>query len=151
MTQKKSKALNPKGCSMASGIPTPKENIPYSHKYDQSLCMRVSELYKDGKSDSQVCVALGIARSTFYDWVKDKPEFCKAVEEGRSLSESWWIDVAQQAVTGNIKSDSKIWFANMKNRFKWRDNPHDPKQEIDQKKLAQDIIDGIIKDREQPY
>ncbi len=136
MSTKKPKLPRPKACSMSSELPTPKANP----KYNPAFCEQIKEYYNEGMADVQICVKLGIARSTFYDWIKDKPEFAKAVEDGRVLSEGWWIAIAQGAVSGKHKSDSKIWSMNMKNRFKWRDNPHP-----EDNKVRDDILEDIAR------
>jgi hypothetical protein len=121
----------PKACRIeldSKLSPTPKV-IPHSYKnpkYRIEMCDQIQDYYRDGFAHVEVCAKLGIHKDTFYEWRKRYPEFAEAVKAGEVLSESWWIAISRSAVRGDIKGDSKMWFANMKNRFHWRDNPADP-------------------------
>ncbi len=134
--------------------PTPKV-IPHSWKnpiYRVEMCDEIQPYYKDGLAHVEVCAKLGIHRDTFYEWKKRYPEFAEAVKAGEILSEAWWIAVSRQAVQGNIKGDSKMWMANMKNRFHWRDNPADP-VDTGIGAVIKDLA-GLValhKSKEQPY
>lgn len=141
----------PQACKVDES-PTPKEK-PHSWKnpkYKPEMCEEVIGCYIDGMSDAQICRELYISRDTFYEWVKHREDFAAAVKVGKVWSEAWWIDKAQQAVEGTIKIDSKVWFANMKNRFSWRDNPAEPKEEGGEllKSLAEMVALHKSKERE---
>ncbi len=140
----------PKACKISN--PTPKD-IPHSWKhpkYRPEMCDEIQEYYREGMSDVQVSAKLGICKDTFYEWIKVIPEFSEATKAGKTLSECWWESIGQAAVRGEIKGDSKIWYANMKNRFKWRDNPAEPKEEGGEllKSLAEMVALHKSKERE---
>ncbi len=148
----------PKACKVDISL-TPKEKIESvsvplrswkNPKYKPEMCEEVVEHYVSGMSDAQICRELYISRETFYEWVRNREDFAAAVKVGKVFSEAWWIDKAQQAVEGSIKIDSKVWFANMKNRFSWRDNPAEPKEEGGEllKSLAEMVALHKSKERE---
>jgi hypothetical protein len=101
---------------MAGGRPT---------KYKPEICKQLPELFEDGASIAEVCVELGITKSTFYEWGKKYREFSDAIKRGLVLSEAWWSRFGQQGAMGKVSINPAMWIFNMKNRFGWAD-----KQEI---------------------
>lgn len=72
-------------------------------KYMDDWPEKVLKLYKQGKSDTQVAVELGISRQTFYTYIKEghsayKPVFAEAVGRGRDLAQAWWEQQAQEGL-----------------------------------------------------
>lgn len=102
---------------------TPKE-LPHSWRnpvYRPEMCDQIQDWYKDGLSDAEICVRLDISRKTLYSWENDRPEFAKALEQGRSASMAHWQALGHDACKGERKISEKIWMLNMKNRFNWRE------------------------------
>lgn len=89
--------------------------------YKPEHCETIQEWYKEGLSDVQCAARLGICKDTYYDWIRNKPEFARAVAAGKTLSEDWWTDIGVRGMKGEFKISEKIWSMNMKNRFKWSD------------------------------
>lgn len=89
--------------------------------YKPEFCEKVIPWYKEGKSDAEVCTKLGMCLQTFYRYLQTYPDFQQAVSLGKSLSQAWWEKLGQEGAQGLVKIQPMIWFANMKNRFGWRD------------------------------
>lgn len=93
----------------------------WNSPYMPDILDKIPDLYKNGEADVEVAVNIGISKDTFYRWLKEIPDFAKAVHVGRSLSEKWWLEMGREGVMGIRKVQATIWFANMKNRFGWKD------------------------------
>lgn len=86
-------------------------------KYQPAMCKTAKLLLADGGSKKSTAAALGICKTTFYDYVDLHPEFKKAVEEGEALSYKYWEDMGKSlAKSGNAGT----WALIMANRFGWR-------------------------------
>lgn len=88
-------------------------------KYKAAMCDKVLELYQNGESDVEVAAALDISKNTFYEWVREKPDFAEAVHKGKGLSECWWQKLGRAGAAGKVDIQARVWLANMKNRFGW--------------------------------
>lgn len=88
----------------------------------------ILEMSKKGASEVEIrCAIMGMNGASYgqienmwYRLKEKETEFSQALLICRQFSESWWINKGQK------KLDSKFfqgytWFANMKNRFGWRD------------------------------
>ena len=96
--------------------------MPYPAKYDPQLAEKLPDMFNGGESVVEVCVSLGIARKTFYMWVKEYPEFGEAFARGKERSEAWWTRIGRAAAAGKVNGFmSGPWIFNMKNRFGWKD------------------------------
>jgi hypothetical protein len=92
-------------------------------------------MMSEGKSVTQVAVALGVRRATIYDWAKNPnhPEFKEALEAGQEASEAWWEELGRQQCMGLLPKVSPVsYIYNMKCRFrgKWLDDGTTNKLEI---------------------
>src|SRR5262245_56265280 len=79
------------------------------------------DLMRQGASKIEVMAALGFrSKETFRALAEREPEFMDALQEGEILCEVWW---EQQGRLGlRVKTfNTGLWYANMKNRFGWRD------------------------------
>jgi transposase len=108
-------------------------------KYRPELCDEIIPYFKDGMSITEICLELNMDRSSFYDYIKDYPEFAKAVARGKAFAEGWWESMARK----NLKSkkfNAPLWHMNMKNRYGWRD-----RQELSDKveSLIEKVIDKL--------
>lgn len=95
--------------------------------YDPALCEVVPDLYEGGKSDAEVAVAIGIAKSTFYDWCNQYPEFKAAVNFGKTMGESAFQSVGREASFGEREINGQVWAANMRNRYGYDPRPNTEK------------------------
>jgi hypothetical protein len=89
-------------------------------KYDPAMCETVIHLGVLGKSRCQIAASLGVAMSTLQLWEKQHSAFSAALQESRDLSQCWWEDEAQKSLH-DPTMQTGLWYANMKNRFGWRD------------------------------
>lgn len=121
--------------------------------YDPALCEIVPSLYEGGKSDAEVAVAIGIAKSTLYKWKAAHPEFLAACEYGKSISELLYQEAGREAAVGNRKIDGKVWEIQMRNRFGYdmrkddsQQNNTDDEQERSIRLAAEQMLKGNEKD-----
>ena len=90
-------------------------------KYKKEFVDKLPSLMANGESVAEVCGVLNITRETFYQWVKNKPDFAEAYQRGRLLSEAWWQKLGRAGALGQKPVNPTIWIFNMKNRFGWAD------------------------------
>lgn len=76
-----------------------------------------------GKSDSQIIKDWGIARSTFYEWKKNHPEFLEAYDLGKGLAESNHIELGRLAMTKQLDLDYQFWRDIGKHLYKINNQP----------------------------
>jgi len=95
--------------------------------YKSEMCSEAIELGGQGKSLTQIAVALGVSKDTLYTWVKEKPEFSDAIQKARAAAQAWWEERGQLATDGEIPGfNATAWVFTMKNRF--RDDYADRKE-----------------------
>lgn len=91
-------------------------------KYKPEMCDLVISEMSDGASKEACAGALGVAVSTLYKWIDEKPEFSEAIKRGEALSRVWWEEKARQAVIGELPGfNPTAWVFCMKNIHGWRD------------------------------
>ena len=121
--------------------------MTYPAKYKKSMSKDLPELFKDGKSVTEVCNILQISRQTFYDWCKTHVEFGNAAEMGKQASESWWLNVGRAAAVGKIAGfQGSAWVFTMKNRFGWRDQPEIDMSVGDTKPVVINFVGAPVND-----
>lgn len=102
--------------------------------YDPAMCDVVIEKFGQGYSVCEVCVKLGIAQDTFYDWQKKYEDFSEAIRIGLTAAQAWWEQMSRNNLSSR-EFNANLWSFNMKNRFGYRD-----KQEIVQKDEKSQIV-----------
>lgn len=85
--------------------------------YRPEYCQRIIELGKEGKSITQMAVALGTLRDQLYDWARMFPEFSAALKRARECAQSWWEDAGQTGIYIQGFQQTAYIFQ-MKNRFR---------------------------------
>ena len=75
-------------------------------KYKPEYAERLPEMFSEGQDVLEVCKALGIHRSCFYQWVDKYPEFKAAYELAKEASHAWWHERLRIAVTEGLPSGS---------------------------------------------
>lgn len=85
--------------------------------YKPEYCERVIELGKEGKSQVQIAVALGVLRQTMLSWQDNHPEFSTALTRAKECEQDWWEN---QATNGSAQSviGPAIWNKSMSSRFR---------------------------------
>lgn len=56
-------------------------------KYEADFPERVQEMCGQGLIDKQIAENLGISLYTFYEWKKKKPDFAKAIKDGKKVAD----------------------------------------------------------------
>ena len=97
-------------------------------KYLPEMCDKVVAWGKLGKSKTWMAGALGISRDTFNRWEHENEAFSDAITRAMALSQMWWEDAGQDALT-NREFQSSVWSRSMGARFpdEWRESS---KQEV---------------------
>lgn len=98
-------------------------------KYSKEIAHRLPEMFADGESVAEVCRELGVARSTFYEWVSRHEEFSEAYELGQTFAEAAWCRVGREAAMGERRISASCWIFCMKSRYHWSDNPRPEEEE----------------------
>ncbi len=100
--------------------------------YTPSLCDKVIELGRLGKSVEQIASTLGFSLRVMYKWRDEHEDFMHALSEAQDLSLAWWEDQAQSYMIEDKeapKLNTSLWSRSMAARFpkKYREST---KQEI---------------------
>jgi len=83
-----------------------------------------------GLSYEVAAYKMGVCKATLYNWEKEFPEFLDAKKEAFQANQAFWEEVGISAMVGNTPNFiPSIYIFNMKNRFKWRDNPKEESEE----------------------
>lgn len=106
---------------MSNDTETPKNKGGRPTKYSVALANRLPDMFKNGESVAEVCLALEISKDTFYAWVKKHKRFSDAYKKGLCKSEAWWSRLGRAGSQGSVKIQPATWIFNMKNRFGWSD------------------------------
>ena len=81
----------------------------------------LADRFRGGESVAEVCLVLGICRTSFYKACDLSPEFKAAYEIGKEYSEAWWTKLGRAGAAGKVNIQPATWVFNMKNKFKWKD------------------------------
>lgn len=101
--------------------PKPKGPGGRPTKYKPEYCDQLIEHMAKGYSFETFGAAVGVARSSVYEWLKNQ-EFSDAKKEGLMQCQLFWERMGIGGATGRIKGfNVGCWVFNMKNRFGWRD------------------------------
>ena len=104
-----------------ASIAAPKRPVGRPTKYTKAMAAGLPDMFQNGESVVEVCVALGITKQTFYRWVDEREEFRDAYEKGKEVSEAWWTRLARGGSTGQVRVQPATLIFNLKNRFGWKD------------------------------
>lgn len=86
-------------------------------KYDQAYCEQVVALGKEGKSLTQIAVALDIPKSTLISWSNAHLEFSTALTRAKECEQAWWEQKGMDGLTAD-KFNSAVWSKSMSARFR---------------------------------
>jgi hypothetical protein len=103
----------------------------------------ILEIGRQGKAEVSIVVYMDISWNTHKLLLERSPEYLKAVNAAKKLSEQWWIEIARQEwVKGNSRSiNSNHWSLMVRNMFgeRWSD-----KKEMDLTSKGEKINDNNI-------
>ena len=80
-------------------------------KYRPEMCKQVIALSKEGKTITEIAVALDICRETYYQWIEEYPDFSDAHKKGRTLAQGWWEELGRECADGTKKDYSMGHYA----------------------------------------
>lgn len=110
------------------------------NKYRANMCAIAEQILANGESKVAIAAALGISRTTLYEWCDLHPEFQEAIECGLPKAQRVWEKIGFDGATGNIeKFNAPSWIFTMKNRF--RDDYRDEKEV---KNTTNSVIEMLI-------
>jgi len=92
-------------------------------KYDPKMLPKIERLARGGASKSEMAVAIGISRETWYEWAATRSDFADAVKRAEALSQAWWEKKGREATFKSKGFSAISYIFQMKNRFPddWRD------------------------------
>lgn len=103
-------------------------------KYTDEMPELLREAMYNGLSVIRFCRQVRISKDTFYNWIKEYPEFSDAFALGKTDCEGWWEEYATENMENKSLNTNLLKYY-MANRFGWSDNkfqnqqPQEPKQE----------------------
>jgi hypothetical protein len=104
------------------GLSRKEEREMSKSNYRKELCKEILPYFEQGMDVPEVAKELGISKRSFYRYIEQHEEFKEAYEEGKALSEAWWLKQGREAVSNpEHKINATIWIFAMKNKFGWRD------------------------------
>lgn len=84
-------------------------------KYTEELANQIIELIKQGNFASVAYEACGISKDTFYEWVKNKPDFADSIKKAKSER----ISTLVSAIKTDSSWQSKAWMLERLSREKY--------------------------------
>lgn len=86
-------------------------------KYKPEYCERVIELGKEGKSLTQIAVALDVSKATIIYWSDNYIEFSTALTRAKECEQAWWEAKGMDGLTAD-RFNSAVWSKSMSARFR---------------------------------
>ena len=112
-----------------------KRKVGRPTKYHKIYIEKMLEHFGEGGWAESYCGEVGIAKDTFYAWLKKYPEFSDAYKIARMKSHLWW----SQVIRGMAVGMEKFRYSNMgavamvmKNTHGWSDRPAEIEEPIDE-------------------
>lgn len=89
-------------------------------KWKDEFCEQLIQHMERGYSLESFGAVAGVGKSTIYDWIKEKPKFSDAFQEGQAKSLRFWEALGINIVAGKIeKTNATIYALHMANKHKW--------------------------------
>lgn len=81
---------------------------------------KITEGYKNGYSDVEVCESLGVTLKQYNSLYDSSDAFAQLVDYGRTVAHAWWMSKARSNL--NERSfNTSLYIMVMKNRYGWAD------------------------------
>lgn len=90
----------------------------HAKKWRDEFPAQLIEYMSQGLLDCEICAKFKISRDTFYDWIKNKPEFREAYQEGLPLAETKYLEFAKKKMLEGDDKGYKYWISIMNNKFR---------------------------------
>ena len=92
--------------------------------WKEVILARSAEGCSDVEIRAELCLLGGsFSHQTWYALEEREEEFFETIKKGKVLCQAWWEKQGRIALNDKV-FQTGLWYANMKNRFMWRDN-HD--------------------------
>lgn len=85
--------------------------------YRPEYCERVIECGREGMSEVEIAVEIGVLRTTMLAWTKSQPEFLTALTRARQESQAWWEKAGRNGEANSVIGPA-IWKHSMNCRFR---------------------------------
>lgn len=63
-------------------------------KYNKEIVKKITDMYKDCYKVADICKAVDIGETTYYDWLQNKPDFSKAIKSAYEKRNAKIKDIA---------------------------------------------------------
>lgn len=87
-------------------------------KWHPDLPEKLRKLMAEGKLDCEIYAKFGVSKKTFYEWLRTKPEFKEAYEEGLPQCEAKMVEFARTKLATGDDTGFKYWISIMNNKFR---------------------------------
>lgn len=99
--------------------------------YNDKMPDMLIEHMKAGYSFKAFAGRAGVTRKTLYNWLEEQPEFKESYSMGKQACLLFWEQIGISGTMGvsrlkgyNPKNfNATAWIFNMKNRFRWKNEP----------------------------
>jgi hypothetical protein len=75
--------------------------------YNKEYCELIVEQMKAGKTLIEFAALVNVSRRTINNWINEHPEFLRAVELGKTHSETWWVTQGRNGLYDQVMIDEK--------------------------------------------
>jgi hypothetical protein len=97
--------------------------MPSPAKYKKEYCELLTDLFSKGDSVCHFCVAAGIGRQTFYDWLEAHEEFAQAYTLAKEMAEMHLTDLGKAGAHGEIDGfNVTAWSILMRNKCNYTEH-----------------------------
>jgi transposase len=122
---------------------------PTKGKYTPGYCKKVVEMSKEGATPAEIAAAIGVAKKTVYNWIKDpnKKEFKEAWEIARTAAEAYHTKELQDIISSKQKGNiiGKMYYMKCAFKEEWRET--DNKQQIEITNKSEGMNDDELNQR----
>lgn len=101
-----------------------RKKIRSDKKYKPSMCATVIQVAKEGGFHPAMMLKLGISRTSFYTYIRDYPEFARAVEQADLITQAQHEKNLVECAEGSSKADFKATAFVLQTKFN-KDYPKD--------------------------
>lgn len=107
-------------------------------KYRPEFCELVVKKMKQGAAIKELPYYLDCCLDTINEWRRVHPEFSLAIKKGEELSEAVWMVKGRRGLRDK-QFNYVGWFMNMRNRFRWTNNPVESENKSPHEKYMEEL------------
>ena len=86
-------------------------------KYTPELVSELIKYIEAGNYQKTACEAVGLGETTFYEWMKEKPEFAESIKKAKSKAIARNVMIIQKAAQTSWQAAA--WFLERKDYERW--------------------------------